>query len=49
MQPRILPFLMFQGNAEEAMAFYVSLFPGSEVTDLVRYGPGQAGKRFARR
>lgn len=44
MQPRIQPFLMFQGNnAEEAMRFYVSLFPGSEIIDVVRYGPGQAG------
>ena len=43
MQHRICPFLMFEGNAEEAMTFYISLFPGSEVTDIVRYGPGQAG------
>jgi predicted 3-demethylubiquinone-9 3-methyltransferase (glyoxalase superfamily) len=44
MQSRIKPFLMFQGNnAEEAMNFYVSLFPGSDITDVVRYGPGQAG------
>ena len=34
---------MFEGKAEEAMNFYVSLFPGSEVLDLVRYGPGQMG------
>jgi predicted 3-demethylubiquinone-9 3-methyltransferase (glyoxalase superfamily) len=35
---------MFQGgNAEEAMNFYVSLFPGSEVNDIVRYGPGGPG------
>ncbi len=25
------------------MNFYASLFPGSEVSDIVRYGPGQAG------
>lgn len=37
------PFLMFEGKAEEAMNFYVSLFPGSQITDVVRYGPGQAG------
>ncbi|HEV3342125.1 MAG TPA: VOC family protein [Pirellulales bacterium] len=43
MQSRIKPFLMFQGNAEEAMQFYVSLFPDSEITNIVRYGPGQAG------
>lgn len=43
MQMQITPFLMFEGNAEEAMKFYVSLFPKSEITDVVRYGPGQAG------
>lgn len=42
-QPKIRPFLMFEGKAEEAMNFYISLFPGSEVTDIVRYGPGEAG------
>ena len=40
---KVNPFLMFEGKAEEAMKFYVSLFPASEVTDVVRYGPGQAG------
>jgi predicted 3-demethylubiquinone-9 3-methyltransferase (glyoxalase superfamily) len=39
----IRPFLMFQGTAEEAMQFYVSLFPDSEVLDVVRNGPGQPG------
>ncbi|MBZ5582115.1 MAG: VOC family protein [Acidobacteriia bacterium] len=34
---------MFSGQAEEAMNFYVSLFPGGEVTDIARYGPGEAG------
>lgn len=35
--------LMFEGNAEEAMNFYVSLFPGSEVRRIERYGPGEPG------
>jgi predicted 3-demethylubiquinone-9 3-methyltransferase (glyoxalase superfamily) len=37
---RVHPFLMFQGQAEEAMKFYVSLLPGSEIVDIIRYGPG---------
>jgi predicted 3-demethylubiquinone-9 3-methyltransferase (glyoxalase superfamily) len=39
----IRPFLMFEGRAEAAMNFYVSLFPGSEVIEILRYGPGAAG------
>jgi predicted 3-demethylubiquinone-9 3-methyltransferase (glyoxalase superfamily) len=39
----VRPFLMFEGKAEEAMNFYVSLFPGAQVIDIVRYGPGQPG------
>jgi predicted 3-demethylubiquinone-9 3-methyltransferase (glyoxalase superfamily) len=43
MPQKIRPFLMFQGNAEEAMTFYASLFPDGEIIDIVRYGPSQAG------
>src|SRR5580658_1450803 len=39
----VQPFLMFEGKAEEAMSFYVSLFPSSAVTEVVRYGSGEAG------
>ena len=35
---KVRPFLMFEGNAEEAMSFYVLLIPGSEVIDIIRYG-----------
>jgi predicted 3-demethylubiquinone-9 3-methyltransferase (glyoxalase superfamily) len=35
--------LMFEGSAEEAMNFYVSLFKGSEVKAIERYGPGGPG------
>ena len=35
--------LMFEGKAEEAMRLYVSLFAGSEVTAIERYGPGEPG------
>jgi predicted 3-demethylubiquinone-9 3-methyltransferase (glyoxalase superfamily) len=34
----ITPFLMFEGSAEEAMTFYVGLFPGSAVGEVARYG-----------
>lgn len=37
------PFLMFQGQAEEAMAFYASIFPDCAIDEIVRYGPGEAG------
>ncbi|MDQ0233342.1 VOC family protein [Metabacillus malikii] len=41
---KITPFLMFQdGNAEEAMNFYTSLFEDSEITSIVRYGANEAG------
>jgi len=43
---KILPFLWFDGNAEEAANFYVSIFKNSRVTDVSRYGeagPGPAG------
>ena len=39
----VTPFLMFYGVAEEAMMFYVSLFNGSEVRNVERYGPGEQG------
>jgi predicted 3-demethylubiquinone-9 3-methyltransferase (glyoxalase superfamily) len=37
------PFLMFDGSAEEAMRFYVSLFRNSEIKRLDRYGPNELG------
>lgn len=43
MSNQIRPFLMFEGKAEEAMNFYVSLFPGGEVLDIIRYGPNEPG------
>ena len=38
----IRPFLMFEGKAEEAMTFYVSVF-GGKIDDVTRYAAGQAG------
>ena len=35
--------LMFEGRAEEAMCLYVSLFKGSEIKQIKRYGPGEQG------
>ncbi len=44
MKTTITPFLMFQdGRAEEAMRFYVGLFPDSEINVTKRYGAGEAG------
>jgi predicted 3-demethylubiquinone-9 3-methyltransferase (glyoxalase superfamily) len=37
---KICPFLWFDGNAEEAMDFYTSVFPGSRVLDVSRYPKG---------
>jgi predicted 3-demethylubiquinone-9 3-methyltransferase (glyoxalase superfamily) len=39
MAREIATFLMFEGAAEEAMTFYVSLFKGSKVGQIERYGP----------
>lgn len=39
------PFLMFQnGDAEEAMNFYASLFAGSSIASIERFGPEGPGK-----
>jgi predicted 3-demethylubiquinone-9 3-methyltransferase (glyoxalase superfamily) len=43
MPSTVRPFLMFQGKAEEAMTFYVSLFPGAKIDNVVRYGAGGPG------
>lgn len=40
---QVTPFLMFQGEAEAALTFYAALFPGAQVFDIERYGPGEAG------
>ena len=43
MQPTITTFLMFDGKAEEAMTFYVSLFAGARILTVERYGKGEMG------
>ncbi len=40
---KIVPFLWFDGNAEEAMNFYVSIFNNSRIVDVSR---GPDGKVF---
>ena len=43
---KITPFLWFDGRAEEAMKFYVSIFKNSKILSLRRYGkmgPGPEG------
>jgi predicted 3-demethylubiquinone-9 3-methyltransferase (glyoxalase superfamily) len=44
--PMIKPFLWYDGQAEEAARFYVSVFPNSRVGTISRYnaaGPGPEG------
>lgn len=43
MSVKVRPFLMFEGKAEEAMNFYVSTLPGSQIVAIDRYGPGGPG------
>lgn len=40
----VTPFLMFQGQAEEAMKFYTSIIEDSQITSITRYGPNEAGE-----
>ena len=42
MQP-IVPNLWFDANAEEAAAYYVSLFPGGRIITVQPYGPDTPG------
>ena len=40
---KITTFLMFDGQAEEAINLYVSLFDDAEILSIRRYGPDEAG------
>lgn len=42
--PTVKPFLMFSGNAEEAMSFYVGLLDNSKIVQVSYYGKNEAGK-----
>lgn len=37
---KITPYLWFDGQAEEAANFYVSLFPDSKIENVARWGEG---------
>ncbi len=40
---KITTFLMFDGQAEEAMNFYISIFKDSEIINITHYGLNEAG------
>jgi predicted 3-demethylubiquinone-9 3-methyltransferase (glyoxalase superfamily) len=42
---KITPFLWFDGQAEEAMNFYVSVFKNSKVGSVTRYGEAGPGPK----
>jgi predicted 3-demethylubiquinone-9 3-methyltransferase (glyoxalase superfamily) len=42
---KITPFLWFDGKAEEAMNFYVSIFKNSKVVNVTRCGDGGPGPK----
>src|SRR5258706_12932221 len=42
---KITPFLWFNGQAEEAMNFYVSIFKNSKVLHVSRYGDAGPGPK----
>jgi predicted 3-demethylubiquinone-9 3-methyltransferase (glyoxalase superfamily) len=39
----IIPFMMFEGSAEEALTLYTAVFPRAEVASISRYGEGEEG------
>lgn len=41
---RITTYLWFDGNAEQAVEFYTSIFPNSKVTQVARWGEGGPGR-----
>lgn len=40
---QLAPFLMFEGQARAAMAFYLEHIPGSSIENMMLYGPGEPG------
>ncbi|MDX6206831.1 MAG: hypothetical protein QOF39_2888, partial [Frankiales bacterium] len=41
--PKILTCLWFDGQAEQAAAFYTGIFPNSEIASTTRFGPDMPG------
>ena len=42
---KIVPFLWFDGKAEEAASYYVSIFPNSKVLNVSRHGDAGPGPK----
>ena len=42
---KITPFLWFDGNAEEATNFYISIFKNSKIVSVTRYGEAGPGSK----
>jgi predicted 3-demethylubiquinone-9 3-methyltransferase (glyoxalase superfamily) len=42
---KINPFLWFDGNAEEAANYYVSIFKNSKISNIERYGDAGPGPK----
>ncbi|HXA83482.1 MAG TPA: VOC family protein [Candidatus Dormibacteraeota bacterium] len=42
---KITPFLWYDGNAEEAVNFYVSIFKNAKVVSVARYGDAGPGPK----
>src|SRR5215475_4406965 len=42
---KITPFLWFDGNAEEAVNFYASIFTNSKIANICRYGEAGPGPK----
>lgn len=45
MPQKIAPCLWFNGNAEQAVRFYVSVFKRSKIKSIMRYGDAGPGKK----
>ncbi|MCM3570125.1 VOC family protein [Neobacillus mesonae] len=41
---KVTPFLMFQGNAEEAMNYYTSIIEDSKILNIIRYETKEGGQ-----